>query len=210
MITVTSFSTTMTLMLLFNILLLLTALNCHCWAFRNIALARKPAHCSTNWGWATSTIHPFLSSSAKNNDEQEAELPTKGLSETSTSPSEPRVVRRNLDPLVASLTRMDDETRNAKRMTIPIWGELILDKSLMVFIPVALFAVIGFGMSIYVAVNSQDAIVDVLMDASSPEYLKGVSASTDVDLNACRGLCGSQNDNLEALRGIMSGFGGNK
>lgn len=115
-----------------------------------------------------------------------------------------------MDPLIASLTRMDEETINAKRMQIPIWGELILDKSLIVLIPAAFFAVIGFAMSIYVILNSQDAIVDALADASSPAYLKGVSEGTNVDPNACRGLCGSQQDDLEALRGIMNGITGSK
>ena len=131
-------------------------------------------------------------------------------------PTPPRVVSRNrssLDPLVASLTRMDEETLQAKRTNIPIWGELILDKSLMIFIPVTLFAVIGLGMSFYVALNSQDAIVDALfMDTTTaggaPEYLRGVAEP--VTDGSCRGLCGSQQENLESLRGFMSGLSGAK
>lgn len=121
---------------------------------------------------------------------------------------------RRLDPLVASLTRMDDETRNAARMEIPMWGELILDRSLMVLVPVALFAVLGFGTSLLVILNSQDAIVDTLLEASAAAadpavYLKGV-APPDVDPNVCRGLCGAQEENLEAMRAFMGGLAGNK
>ena len=159
----------------------------------------KATHCRS--------FHLVLHSSVSDEAPLDPETPAESASIPDSAPTPPRVVSRTrpLDPLVASLTRMDEETLQAKRTNIPIWGELILDKSLMIFIPVTLFAVIGFGMSFYVALNSQDAIVDALLDASSPEYLRGVVEP--VSDGSCRGLCGSQQGDLEALRGFMSGLG---
>ena len=153
------------------------------------------------------SFHLVLQSSVSDEAPLDPETPADSPSVSESAPAPPRVVSRTrpLDPLVASLTRMDEETLQAKRTNIPIWGELILDKSLMIFIPVTLFAVIGFGMSFYVALNSQDAIVDALLDATSPEYLRGVVEP--VSDGSCRGLCGSQQGDLEALRRFMSGLG---
>jgi hypothetical protein len=105
--------------------------------------------------------------------------------------------QKRLDPLVVSLTRMDSETQNAPRTNIPLWGELILDKSLIVFIPVTVFAVVGFFLSVYVAVNSQDAFVEAWSEAAQQQSV------TVVDESACRGLCSNQAQDLEGLKVFM-------
>ncbi|GKY93901.1 hypothetical protein MPSEU_000357000 [Mayamaea pseudoterrestris] len=200
-------------------LLLLTALNLSCQGFQPIFSSAlktpsRPSSCQHHASRPT-----FLRSSTNNDDDDQQPLessdPARKESTDSESLTVPpsqqqpeRVQRRSLDPLVASLTRMDDETVNAKRTQIPLWGELILDKSLMVFLPVAAFAILGFALSVYLLINSQDVIVDTLTDvtSSSSDYLKGVEAP--IDDGTCRGLCGSQQESLESLRGFMTGLGG--
>lgn len=111
---------------------------------------------------------------------------------------------KRLDPLVASLTRMDPDTAKAPTMKAPVVGELQLDKSLFVFLPVAVFAILGFLSSFYVALNSGDAFVAALERTS--EALSQPAGTVIEDPSACRGLCSSQEDSLESLRSYMNGF----
>ena len=110
--------------------------------------------------------------------------------------------QRKLDPLVKSVTRMDEATRNAPTMQVPLWGELILDKSLFVLLPVAAFAVLGLLTSIYVAINSGDQFVQALSETTSVQ--PPAAATTPTDPNVCRGLCSSQEQDLEGLAVFMN------
>lgn len=110
--------------------------------------------------------------------------------------------RKALDPLVRSLTRLDNDSANAPTLNIPVWGELILDKSLFVLIPVAGFAIIGFFLSIYVGLNSVDAFV-ALEDAGKNGRRAPVETTS---AEGCRGICSSQEDDLEGIRSFMSGL----
>jgi len=121
-------------------------------------------------------------------------------SPASAAPS-PQPARKRLDPLVASLTRMDAETLEAPRIEVPVWGELILDKSLFILLPVAVFAVLGLVTTLYVFANSGDQIVESL--AENP-ILQSSPTPATVDPSACRGLCSDQQANLEGLRTYMN------
>jgi hypothetical protein len=125
-------------------------------------------------------------------DEEEEVIPSLANS-VIPPPSTTQPVR--MDPLVQSLTRMDQDTANAPSMQIPIWGELILDRSLYVLLPVAGFAVIGFFLSVYVGLNVSD---DWVSSVTTP-------AKVVVD-DGCRGLCSSQDQDLEGLRTFMNRF----
>lgn len=134
---------------------------------------------------------------------QETEQPA-----TIKAPQEPRLVgvsqsEKKLDPLVRSLTRMDEETANAPTMNVPLWGELILDKSLFVFLPVAGFAIVGFFLSLYVALGAGDAFVALEEAATS-----GKKAPIEQTAEGCRGICSSQDEDLEGLRKFMTGISG--
>jgi hypothetical protein len=153
---------------------------------------------------------PFVTRSSNNDDARDDENNQQEVPSVVPAPVRAVSQSKRLDPLLASLTRMDDETRNAKRISVPIWGELILDRSLMLLLPVGAFAILGLGTSIFVAINAKDAIIDTLLDATTDQvYLKGVS-SPDYDPNICRGLCSSQQDDLEALGSYMKSISGAK
>lgn len=77
-----------------------------------------------------------------------------------------------------------------------------MDKSSILIVPAVLFGVLGLVFSIYVAINSQEAFTEAL--AQNP-YLQ--SASSAPVGEGCRGICSSQQDDLEQLRGFMSGLG---
>lgn len=105
---------------------------------------------------------------------------------------------KSLDPLIASLTspgtppKEGTETKN-----IPLLGEIPVDGSLLVLVPAAGIAVIGFIMSIVVAFNSRDAFVDTLTNINPPP------PKTTVVTKDCRGICSTQQDDLNDLRGFM-------
>jgi hypothetical protein len=116
---------------------------------------------------------------------------------------------RPMDPLVRSLTRMDETAtdKNAPTRKIPLLGEVVLDRSLFLFVPAAVFAVLGFILSLAVIWNSGDTIVADLMStdttaSSTPSSLTAPRPPTD-----CRGICSSQEQDLEGLRNFMSSFG---
>jgi hypothetical protein len=114
---------------------------------------------------------------------------------------------RPMDPLVRSLTRMDDEamSKNAPTTKIPLFGEVALDRSLFLFVPAAIFAVLGFVMSITVIMNSGDAIVNSL--ASTATTTTTDSTTTPAPSRSdCRGICSSQEQDLEGLRNFMTNF----
>jgi hypothetical protein len=143
---------------------------------------------------------------ATENDKEESSVPEEG-SAPDSAPMPPRPAplpaRKRLDPLMMSVTRNNDPNydKDAKTINLPLVGELTLDKSLYVFLPVAAFGVIGILSSIYVLANSGDAIVAA--------FEQGMTPSTPVDPNACRGLCSSQSQDLEGLRVFMQGLGKN-
>ncbi len=120
---------------------------------------------------------------------------------------------RRLDPLIASLTRMDDTMRNAPTVKAPIFGEIPLDGSLVVLVPTTLIVIVGFVMSIYIAFNSQDVIVASLNDLNK-DIVTSVSGGPPQilapDENGCRGLCSTQEQDLEGLRVFMNNLAGRK
>lgn len=128
------------------------------------------------------------------------------------APSPPRPPQpRRLDPLIASLTRMDDSARNVPTVKAPIFGEVPLDGSLVVLVPTTLIAVAGFVLSIYIAFNSPDAIVDSLNDLNKEIITAASSGPPQIlppDANGCRGLCSSQDQDLEGLRIFMNKLAG--
>lgn len=73
-----------------------------------------------------------------------------------------------------------------------IQGEVTMDGSLLVLVPAAVIAILGFIVSISIALNSPDEIV------SSFEFKPRNEQSVPVDV--CRGLCSSQEDDLNKLR----------
>ena len=114
-------------------------------------------------------------------------------------------IPKRLDPLVASLTRMDEETANAKTMSVPLWGEVILDKSLFVFLPVAAFAILGLGLSVYIAFNSQDQLSQAVEQVQqvTQDYNLAGAKPPEIDPDACRGICSSQQEDLQDLANFM-------
>lgn len=121
---------------------------------------------------------------------------------TPTSP--PPVPQKRLDPLMASLTRMDPGAADVPTKNLPLLGEVPVDGSLALLVPAAVIAVLGFLLSIVVAFQSQDLIVQSLVQASE-DIAQTASMKTNMvyDDNVCRGLCSSQEQDLDNLRNFM-------
>lgn len=113
----------------------------------------------------------------------------------------PPIERRRIDPLIASLTRIDEPTpSNVSMVQVPLFGEVPADGTLALLIPAAAISILGFILSIVVAFNSRDSIVQGL---SSVELPKMEYTPTIVEEGKCRGLCSSQDEDLDGLRNFM-------
>lgn len=113
--------------------------------------------------------------------------------------------KRTIDPLVASLTRIDEPTpNNVPSVQTPLLGEIPADGNLALLAPAAGIAILGFIFSIVVAFNSKDAFVEEL---SAIELPKMEYTPTVVEDGKCRGLCADQEKDLEGLRGFMDSLG---
>ncbi|KAL3785051.1 hypothetical protein ACHAWO_006826 [Cyclotella atomus] len=120
------------------------------------------------------------------------------------SPSPTQQQRQTLDPLVASLTRVDDVSApNTPTKNIPFLGEIPEDGNLLLLAPAAAIAVLGFIFSIVVAFNARDSVVEAL---SAVEIPKMEYTPTVVEEGVCRGLCSSQETDLDGLRSFMQGL----
>lgn len=117
-----------------------------------------------------------------------------------TAPSTPPQERR-LDPLVQSLTQMDEETANGPTQSVPFFGEIPADGSILVLAPVALIAVIGFILTIQIAFSSKDVWVSAIDELNA--QLSKPPVKETVVLNECRGLCSDQDAQLDGMRSFM-------
>ena len=150
---------------------------------------------------------PFLSartsplSTASEGDESSSDE-----AQPSSFPQQPPSEER-LDPLIASLTRNDQVESSS--VQAPLLGEIPIDGSLVVLLPAAIIGVVGFAMSINIAMNSQDAIVDSLNQLSEDAAAAAV-AKTNLAApldGGCRGICSDQAQELEGLKTFMQGLG---
>jgi hypothetical protein len=126
-----------------------------------------------------------------------------GITSFSSSPDRPTSQQAppRLDPLIQSLTRVDSGAASGESVTrqVPLLGEVVLDRSLFVFVPVAAFGILGFLLSIYIAIQASDDMVQALGDNA----LLQASPSAIPDDGSCRGLCSNQQQDLEGLRSYL-------
>lgn len=112
-----------------------------------------------------------------------------------------------MDPLIASLTSPGPPPKEGTKTTnIPLLGEIPIDGSLLVLAPAAVIAVVGFLASIVVGINSRDAIVDTLTTLNPPPP----KASVVVPDGTCRGICSTQQEDLDGLRALMESISNRK
>ncbi len=175
-----------------------------------------PSSCSTaptaaknfHVGITTSISSSSLfSSEDPSTNEYESEFNLEGGDDTGTGgiPQQaPAASQQKLDPLIASLTRIDEPTpANVPMRSVPLFGEVPADGNLALLLPAAGIAVLGFLFSIVVAFNARDEIVSEL---SKVELPKMEYTPTKVEEGKCRGLCSSQEDDLDGLRNFMEGI----
>jgi hypothetical protein len=99
---------------------------------------------------------------------------------------------------------MDPATANAPTRKLPLFGEVPVDGSMTVLLPAAGIAALGFIFSIVVAFNSQDEFVRIIAQAGTDIADQATQKTNMVyDENVCRGLCSSQESDLEGLRNFM-------
>lgn len=116
---------------------------------------------------------------------------------------------KRIDPLVASVTRTDNGPPvdpNTPTINLPIAGNVLMDQTFFVLVPVVLFAVLGGLLSLYVALNSGDAFSQAWNAYETA--ISSPAGTKIVDPNVCRGLCSSQADDLQGLETFMKGLAG--
>ena len=169
------------------------------------------------WTTSTFTSRRFASdeSSYESSLEDSSDEPPSGevpeestpLEMVQSAPSPPEPKAKRLDPLMASLTRIDPNAPEVPTTNVPLLGEIPLDGSLVVLAPAAIIAVVGLITSVIIGFQSQDSIVDALNQVSQEVTQSAAErANMMYDENACRGICSSQEQNLEGLRGFMENF----
>ena len=148
-------------------------------------------------------------------DDEGAGAPAEGTEGESppipqAAPAPPAVKPKRLDPLLASLTRVDPGAmQGGKTTTVPFLGEIPADGSMVVLAPAAGIAVLGFLYSIVIAFNSSDEIVNALYQVSDDISQTATNKANMVyDDSVCRGLCSSQEESLEGMRSFMSAISG--
>jgi hypothetical protein len=116
-----------------------------------------------------------------------------------------------LDPLVASVTRMDPSSSgaNQKMTNVPFFGEIPTEGGgLKQLAAAAGLGVVGFLLFFVMAFNARDSFGDQMTQISE-DINSAALAKTNkapVDPNACRGLCSSQDQQLESMRSFMQGI----
>ncbi|GAX29274.1 hypothetical protein FisN_16Hu296 [Fistulifera solaris] len=173
-----------------------------CWCFTSAFTALSP----TSWTHCLSKSRTILSLSDQSSADSIPQDNDDKKENISDQNSPPRTRPAKLDPLLISVTRNNDPTYdpNAPKVSVPLMGELALDRSFFVFLPVAAFAVLGLITSIVVLVQSKDVFVDAVQQ-STAEILTPPS-TTNIDPNQCRGLCSQQDESLEEMRAFMNKF----
>jgi len=119
-------------------------------------------------------------------------------------PVQPPVPPKRLDPLMATLTRVDPSVGTGPTRNVPLFGEVPVDGGLTVLVPAAVIAILGFLFSIVVAVNSADELVAAL-DNIADDIARTASEKSNMvyDENVCRGICSSQEEDLQGLANFM-------
>mmetsp|Transcript_25596 Transcript_25596/g.28715 ORF Transcript_25596/g.28715 Transcript_25596/m.28715 type:complete len:224 (-) Transcript_25596:245-916(-) len=126
------------------------------------------------------------------------------VSPVSNSP--PPVPPKRMDPLMASMTRDNPASANLPTRSIPLFGEVPVDGSLMLLVPAVVFAILGFVFSAVIAIKAQDQIVDVfdLNKVVNTMAQSAINQPNQVyDKNVCRGICSTQQDDLEGMYQFM-------
>ena len=131
---------------------------------------------------------------------ESSSLPTEPMK----SPVQPSIPQKRLDPLMATLTRMDPEAVSGPTRNVPFFGEVPIDGGLVVLVPAAGIAFLGFVLSIVVALNSSDQLVASLSNVVE-DISQTASQKTNMvyDESVCRGICSSQEADLQGLANFM-------
>jgi len=152
-------------------------------------------------------IQPTSLYSTEGDQDRNDEVPTPTTDALSQKPAsftnEPKQPESR-DPLVQSLTRNDVDTTNVKKTNLPLLGEVPVDGSLLLLIPVAIIAVVGFILSVQIGFRSKDAIAEQLDQISN--VMSQPPVKKTVPTTGCRGLCSDQDAQLDNMKGFMEGL----
>jgi hypothetical protein len=187
------------------------AYNVEAFSLVSVSLSRTPSR-STRFG----IISPAVLFAAEDTIEEPSEPSDEPVSQEVSVPKPaarrppPPPPPKIIDPLMASLTR-NYSASGTPTKKIPLFGEVPVDGSLGLLVPVAIIAVLGFVLSIVVGLQSQDLIASAFNQVSDDLVNSATNQANQVyDDDACRGICSSQATDLEDLRSFMEGLGKNK
>ena len=161
------------------------------------------APCASAFSSVRSVVRPqqsvsiILRSTPDENDEQQQQMmPPPGMNMANAPPP---VQQSRMDPLMASLTRIDPETAVSSDTS---------EREKKLLYPALGFAAIGFLSSVFMTVTSMDTISAKLQQ--STEVLSQPPVMNKQYDDTCRGLCSSQDQQLEDMRSFMNKFAKDK
>ena len=161
------------------------------------------APCASAFSSVRSVVRPqqsvsiILRSTPDENDEQQQQMmPPPGMNMANAPPP---VQQSRMDPLMASLTRIDPETAVSSDTS---------EREKKLLYPALGFAAIGFFSSVFMTVTSMDTISAKLQQ--STEVLSQPPVMNKQYDDTCRGLCSSQDQQLEDMRSFMNKFAKDK
>lgn len=140
----------------------------------------------------------ILRSTPEENDEQQQQM-MMPPPEMNMANAPPPVQQPRMDPLMASLTRIDPETAGSSETS---------EREKKLLYPALGFAAIGFISSLFMTVTSMDTISAKLQQ--STEVLSQPPVMNKQYDDTCRGLCSSQDQQLEDMRSFMNKFAKDK
>ena len=139
----------------------------------------------------------ILRSTPEENDEQQQQMMPPPEMNMANAP--PPVQQPRMDPLMASLTRIDPETAGSSEAS---------EREKKLLYPALGFAAIGFLSSLFMTVTSMGTISAKLQQ--STEVLSQPPVMNKQYDDTCRGLCSSQDQQLEDMRSFMNKFAKDK
>lgn len=159
-----------------------------------------------NVDW-TDESGPSLSLPTSSAQEQQQQSPPAYTppAPTPTRNSPQAVAQRRMDPLMASLTRDNSNVdSDGPTQTVPFFGEIPADGTMLLLVPAGVFAVLGFVLSLVIALKSSDQIVNSFANAGETIAQTASERTNRVyDESVCRGFCSPQPESIDGLKNFM-------
>ena len=158
---------------------------------------------------ATARFAPLLFAASQEEEDATPTTPEPAAPPVVPAAVFPQPPKKQLGGLIGSVTRVDPSApaATAKKTKVPFLGEIDVDGSILVLGPAVVLAVVGFVMAAVLAFSVKDDFVNQLSQLSTDINTVALDKTNQAGDGGCRGLCSSQDEQLESMRSFMQGLG---